>query len=132
MITSSKVIVRNVVKIAIGFVFGVSVMSSASAQVPKPDNPLNIVGLPFDQRLAKIKARNAMLVKLTPQDRQAYFQQRSKMMADMSPADKQAISDQAKANQAVMTPAQKAEIKAEHEAFIKALPADERPNFQVN
>ena len=132
MYTPFKTIARNLAKFATGLVFGISVMSAANAQVPKPDNPLNIMNLPFDQRFAQIKARNAMLLKLTPQDRQAYFQQLSKMMADMSPAEKQAFQDKVKANQAAMTPAQKAAVKAEQEAFRNALPVNEQANIKIN
>lgn len=131
MFTPFKTIVRNLAKIATGLVFGVSVMSAANAQVPKPINPMSIVSLPFDQRLVKIKERNAMLLQLTPQDRQAYREERAKMMAAMSPAEKQALKDKVKANRAAMTPEQKAAIRAENQAFFNALPADEQEKIKA-
>lgn len=131
MYTLSKTTARAIAKIATGLVFGISVTSVAHAEVPKPANPMTIVSLPFDQRLAQIKERHAMLLKLTPQERQAYRQQRAKMRAAMSPAEKQAIRDKVKANQAAMTPEQKAALKAENAAFINALPADEQANIKA-
>ena len=62
MFTPFKTIVRNLAKIATGLVFGVSVMSAANAQVPKPINPMSFASLPYEQRLAHIKAKNAMLL----------------------------------------------------------------------
>jgi hypothetical protein len=126
MFTPFKTIVRNLAKIATGLVFGVSVMSAANAQVPKPINPMSLASLPYEQRLAHIKARNAILLKLTPQERQAFREERAKMMAAMSPAEKQALQDKINANRAAMTPEQKAAIRAENQAFFNALPADER------
>jgi len=131
MYTLSKTTAKTIAKIATGLVFGVSVISVASAEVPKPINPMTVVSLPFDQRLAKLKERHAMLLKLTPQDRQTYREERAKMMAAMSPADKQALQAKVKANQASMTPEQKAAIKAENQAFLNALPADEQAKIKA-
>ena len=131
MYTLSKKTVKTIAKIATGLVFGVSVISVASAEVPKPINPMTVVSLPFEQRLAKLKERHAMLLQLTPQDRQTYREERAKMMAAMSPAERQAIQDKVKANQAAMTPEQKAAIRAENQAFFNALPADEREKMKV-
>lgn len=131
MYTLSKTTAKTIAKIATGLVFGVSVISVASAEVPKPINPMSIVSLPFDQRLVKIKERNAMLLQLTPQDRQAYREERAKMMAAMSPAEKQALKDKVKANRAAMTPEQKAAIRAENQAFFNALPADEQEKIKA-
>ena len=132
MYTPFKTILRNLAKIATGLVFGISVMSVANAQVPKPMNPMSFVSLPYEQRLAHIKANNAMLLKLTPQDRQAFRDERAKMMAAMSPAEKQALQDKVTANQAAMTPEQKAALSAEQEAFFNALPADEQEKIKAS
>jgi len=131
MYTLSKTTAKTIAKIATGLLFGVSVISVAGAEVPKPVNPMSIVSLPFDQRLAKIKETNAMILKLTPQERQAYRQERAKMMEAMSPAEKQALRDKVKANQAEMTPEQKAALRAENQAFINALPADEQEKIKA-
>jgi hypothetical protein len=130
MYTLSKAAAKTIAKIATGLVFGIAVTSVVNAEVPKPANPMTIVSLPFDQRLAQIKERHAMLLKLTPQERQAYRQQRAQMRAAMSPAEKQALRDKVSANQAAMTPAQKAALKAENMAFINALPADEQAKIK--
>ena len=132
MFTPFKTIARNLAKIATGLVFSISVMSVANAQVPKPMNPMSFASLPYEQRLAHIKARNAMLLKLTPQDRQTFREERAKMFAAMSPAEKQAFQDKVKANQAAMTPEQKAAINAEHEAYFKALPAAEQEKIKAS
>jgi hypothetical protein len=132
MFTPFKTIVRNFAKIATGLVFGVSVMSAANAQVPKPINPMSFASLPYEQRLAHIKAKNAMLLKLTPQERQTFREERAKMRAAMSPAEKQALQDKIKANQAAMTPEQTAAIRAEHKAFFNALPADEQEKIKAS
>jgi len=131
MYTLSKTTAKTIAKIATGLVFGVSVMSAANAQVPKPVNPMSIVSLPYEQRLAHIKATNAMILKMTPQDRQAFREERAKMMAAMSPAEKQALQDKVKANQAAMTPEQKAALRAEQQAFFNALPADEQEKIKA-
>ena len=132
MYTPFKTIARNLAKIATGLVFGISVMSAANAQVPKPMNPMSLASLPYEQRLAHIKARNAMLLQSTPQDRQAFREERAKMMAAMSPAEKQAFQDKVKANLAAMTPEQKAALSAEHQAFFNALPADEQEKIKAS
>ena len=132
MYTPFKTIARNLAKIATSLVFGISVMSAVNAQVPKPVNPMSIASLPYEQRLAHIKARNAMLLKLTPQDRQTFREERAKMMAAMSPAEKQALQDKVKSNQAAMTPEQKAALRAEQEAFFNALPADEQEKIKAS
>jgi len=132
MYTPFKTIARNLAKIATSLVFGISVMSAVNAQVPKPVNPMSIASLPYEQRLAHIKARNAMLLKLTPQDRQTFREERAKMMAAMSPAEKQALQDKVKANQAAMTPEQKAALRAEQQAFFNALPADEQEKIKAS
>ena len=132
MFTPLKTTAKTIAKIATGLVFGISVTSAANAQVPKPVNPMSIVSLPYEQRLAHIKATNAMILKLTPQERQAFGEERAKMMAAMSPAEKQAFKDKVKANQAAMTPEQKAAINAEHEAFFNALPAAEQEKIKAS
>ena len=124
---------KKVAKIISGLVFGIFIASVAHAQVvPEPVHPMKMVNMPFDQRLSQIKERHAMLLKSTPQQRQAYHQKQDSMLAAMSPADKEALRNKIKANRAAMTPEQKAAIRTQNQSYFDALPANEREAMKAN
>ena len=115
-----------------GLVFGISVMSVASAVIPEPPNPLATANLSFDQRLEQMKQTDAALLKATPEERKAYWQKMKAQMKAMTPEDRKMLHQKMKVDWKAMTPEQKEAMKAERKAYFDALTPDEQAAMRAH
>ena len=118
-------------KFIVSLLFGVVMISSASAAIPEPPNPLLNINLTFDQRLMQMRQTHAALLKATPEERKEYWYKWRDQIKALSPEDRNLLHENMKAQWQSFTPEQKEKMKAERKAFFDGLTPEEQAEIKA-